>query len=83
MKRMLITIAGALALGSLGGCYATVSPYSYPSGYATDSVYYSAPVYTTGYAAPMYRPVPRYYGAPRVAPAYRPAVAAPHYRRYW
>ena len=83
MKRILAAIVGTLALGTLGGCYATVSPYSYPSGYATGGVYYGTPVYSTGYAAPVYRPVPRVYGAPRMAPAYRPVVSVPHHRRYW
>lgn len=81
MKRMLVTVVGALALGSLGGCYAEVSPYSYPAAYAPAPTYYTAPVYTTGYAAPVYRPS-RVYMAPRPAPVYRPVVTAPRHR-YW
>lgn len=92
MKSMLIPFAGVMALGSLGGCYAEVSPYAYPSAYAPGPAYYSAPVYTTGYAAPVYttgyaspvyRPAPRVYMAPRGASMYRPVVAPPHHRRYW
>lgn len=79
MKRNFLMAVGVLALGSLGGCYAEVSPYAYQP---ANPVYYSTPAYSPGYGygygygTPVYRAAPAYRTAPvyRAAPVYQPAT---------
>lgn len=87
MKRFILSVVAALALGSLGGCYADVGPYAYGG---------AAPVYVApeyGYG-PVYGSTPTYvaptaygyYGARPYQPVYRaptpvyvaPRAAAPY-----
>lgn len=79
MKRIILSVIAALALGSLNGCFADVGPYAVGGAapvyvdpaYGYGAAYYSTPTYV---GAPSYvaSPAPRYYRDYR--PAYRPAA---------
>lgn len=81
MKRIILSLIAALALGSLNGCFADVGPYAVGGaapvyvdpayGYGYGPAYYSTPTYVN---APAYvaRPATRYYHSPRTV--YRPTA---------
>lgn len=92
MKRIILSVVAALALVSMGGCYADVGPYAvggaapvYVDSYGYGTGYYGSPYVAPAYVAPAYRARPVYH-APVVAarPAYgRPVVYGPPAYRRW